>query len=148
MSMTFEHSVVNVKTVSFSYSLVESNTFVLSYDKNRETYVEILTKTEINKVLPYIIYSFSNTYYQTYMHLNVEKGKSITPEKLIGIVCGSVGAFFIILVIIIFVYRKKREINKFIEESSFSTEENDDNEKTYTVTITDNTYKAEDDNWV
>lgn len=82
--------------------------------------------------------------------MDIGNKKTISPEQLIGIVCGSVGAFFIILAIIIFAYRKKREVNKFIDEPSFSTDETDDDDegKIFTVAMTENTLNAGDDNWV
>lgn len=80
-----------------------------------------MIETKINQLLPYITYSLTQSFYQTFVQFDVPKKKSLTPEKLIGISCGSVGVFFIILTIVILVYRKKKEIKLFLNEETFTS---------------------------
>lgn len=148
-SMTFSFSFVSVKTVVFTMTQVASNTHILHYDEGEQTYIYELTKTDVYQLLPYIIYSLSRTYIHSYMQLDLEKRKVITPERLIGIVCGSVGIFFIVLAVIIFIYRKKREVKSYNEELTFSSDEFEGNETMLTnITLTNYNNQANDDAWV
>ena len=149
-SMTYSITIVTVKTVIFSLKQEKSNTHLLTYIPEQETYLYSLTETYFNINIPYIIYSITEYCSPSYMQLAIKKGKMISPEKLIGIICGSVALFFIILVIIIFFYRKKKEFRAFVEETLFSSEESEDYQQhTYTgVEITDYNQNVNKDDWI
>ncbi|KAK8887439.1 hypothetical protein M9Y10_038484 [Tritrichomonas musculus] len=131
-SMSYFITMTNVRTVSFSYTQVASNTHVLIDDPDKGTKMFSLSETNVYRPMPYIIYSYSQTYRKSYLKLLKPKAKLITPEKLIGIVFGSVGLFFIILAIIILVYNKKKEVKAFMDDDIFSTSD-DEMENTETV---------------
>ena len=97
-------------------------------------------QSEYQLYRPYIIYYLSKTYVHSYFQIELIKKKKLTGEQLIGIVCGTVSNFLIVLYIIIFIYRKMNYESlfsndiysslSFSEESHFnSKEQNQENEK-------------------
>lgn len=95
---------------SLTCTLIKSVIFSYSYDARKNTY----------SYFPYIIYSLSPSYVPTYYVLYISSNKRISPENLIGIVCGSVAVFFSILSIIIIIVRKKNEYRIYLEEKDWS----------------------------
>lgn len=100
LSMTI--SLSYVKTVVFTYVQTLSNTFVILYNQEGEIPSYRLTQSYF-----YIIYSLSPLLVPTYLELDIHK-KKMSNENLIGIVRGSVAAFFLIVYIIFLIVRKKR----------------------------------------
>lgn len=130
MSMTMSVTLTNVKTVCFSFSQIISSTFTLIYNPEKETKLYTLTEIDTYKKMPYIIYSLSPKYVPSYLQVTLDTNKKrISPEKLIGIVCGSVGVFFIILSIIIFAIRRKHENKSLLDEDLYSSDNENGNEK-------------------
>lgn len=82
------------------------------------------------------------------MNLKIEN-KWLTQEKLIGIICGSVSLFFLILIIIIGIYRKinfnMNSINEEEEESPSDGNFQQTNVNTFYIYQTTNN---ELDNWI
>lgn len=107
---------VSARTVSFSYFQIESNIeskIIFSSSYSSITMSKIIIYTN----MPYIIYTYTLSYsYSIFLKdLNLNKNW-LTSEKLVGIVCGSVSMFFLILGIAIIVYRRNVEKNRFINE--------------------------------
>ena len=123
ISLSLMHT--RVRTVSFSYTQTETKTYLIIFNSNDETYQYSLTETIILRNLPFIIYSLSPTYFEFEFQFLVKK-KGITQEKLIGIVCGSTAIFFIIVSIVIFIYKKNKESNYMVYEPSISSDESED----------------------
>lgn len=125
MSMTMSVTLTNVKTVCFSFSQIISSTFTLNYNPEKETYLYTLTEIDTYKLMPYIIYSLSPKYVPSNLQVTLDTNKKrISPEQLIGIVCGSVGVFFII-----FAIRRKHENKSLLDEDLYSSDNENGNEK-------------------
>lgn len=106
ISMTISMTYLKIKSVSYTFSFFSSiNSFVYS---------------------PYIIYTYSPLYIPSQFSIIIRNKKKISPENLIGIVCGTVAGFFIILSIGIWIYKKKNynylENDSFISISESETE--------------------------
>lgn len=120
---------VTVKTVIYSYSKSQTNTFLLTYNEDLQTYFITVTESYFNQYLPYIIYSLSPSYIPTMFVVELAKKKSLSPENLIGISCGSVAEFFFILFVIISVIRVKQnrfifsDITESVSDDSYSDSE-------------------------
>lgn len=121
-SLTSSLTFINLRSVSFSMSYFLLRTYTFSYNINYETFYIFETQTFSYKYFPYIIHYLSPTYVASYIGIKPEKKRKISPEQLIGIVCGSVSVVFLILAIIILVIRKMYE-NKFVyDDFSFSSD--------------------------
>lgn len=93
--MSFSQSLTHVKSVSLSMSLSLSKTIVMSYIDEIGDFSEIFIETEFYFRFPYIIHFYSLTMIQTIFSFEVIQNKvRFTSEQLIGIVCGTVAAFF------------------------------------------------------
>ena len=80
----------------------------MSYIENENMYSFVIAQTEVAKYFPYIIQFYSPTYLNTVFRFRISNNKkSITPEQLIGVTCGSISVFFLILAIVIFIIRKR-----------------------------------------
>lgn len=128
--------VTNMKTLSCSFTLVKSVSMsfshflskIASYTYNEEFggYSVVLTVTEVYRSLPYLIHFYSPTSVETVFFIEVKTvKKKITSEQLIGIVCGSVGAFFGIIGIIILSQRRKMTKN-YDDDFDYSISEGDE----------------------
>lgn len=70
--------------------------------------IETNYETKLFEYIPYIIAYLSPSYVEIKINIDMNKNKKrITQEKLIGVVCGSVAGFFVILSIIILIRQKK-----------------------------------------
>ena len=58
---------------------------------------------------PYIIYYLSPIYVEREVTINIFPKRGITPEQLIGLVCGTTSVFFLVLGVIILAVRKHYE---------------------------------------
>lgn len=121
-----------VKTVIFSSAYLASYIFYECTNES-DTVTLCATLTYLNKMLPYVIYSYKPTIY-IYPILNdvIEKKKKITEEKLIGISCGAAAVFFLIVYVIVFIIQKKN--------GNLYNDSNDDYSNGY---ITDENYERE-----
>lgn len=122
--MSYSLTDVTVKTVIYSYLNVQSNTFLLSYNEEYQTYFASITESNFHQYIPYIIYSLSKSYVETMLTIEIVKKKSLSPENLIGISCGSVAAVFLIFFIIISVYRMHKNEFIFSEVTESASDEN------------------------
>ena len=113
-SIGFSLTMVNIRTVTYSYSSVLSNSYILIYNEFDETYELTIIHSYFFINIPYIIISLSPSYSPTYFQIELGKKKGISPEQLIGAVCGSVAVFFIILSVIIFIVQRNKKIMRFI----------------------------------
>lgn len=88
-----------------------------------------ITQSNYHSYFPYIIKYLSSIYIEKDVTIEIIKKKTISKENLIGIVCGSASAFFLILGIIILSVRRRNEIinqyNEFDDISSSSSIENE-----------------------
>lgn len=122
LSMSYLLTYVLRKSVSYSFSILESNIYFYSYINGQYTLIN--SQTNVEFYLPYIIQYLSPSYKPEYTKLeNVQIKKKITPEQLIGITCGSAAVFFLILAIIIFAINKKYKINDDIDDYSISSDD-------------------------
>ena len=121
LSLSFSISFVRKKSVSYSYTLFASNSFIMSYDPNIGTYLIQETYSNYYHFLPYIIFYFSPTYVMTYFHLEIIIKNTITKEQLIGIACGTAaGVFLITYIIIVVVRRTKMQYIKYDNSYAYS----------------------------
>lgn len=128
-SMTFTIIMTSIRTVSFSYSQTLFNTYLLIYNDDQKSYIYSFTGLNTYKYFPYIIYSLSPLHVPTYLELSLVKKKKLSPESLIGIVCGTTSIFFLILYIVIFSIRKKTKVmSKSDYEYSFSSDDKENTE--------------------
>ncbi|KAK8857529.1 hypothetical protein M9Y10_015934 [Tritrichomonas musculus] len=126
---------------SLTYLLQKSVSFSFSYDSSNHNY----------SYYPYIIEYLSPSYSVSNQLLILNQNKKISSEKLIGIVCGSVAIFFLIISFVIFIIRWKNEYNIFInEEISFSSSSFEENKQTksFETPINDNQNIDDLDNWL
>ena len=135
--ISIDQKVLISSSFSLTCTLIKSVIFSYSYDARKNTY----------SYFPYIIYSLSPSYVPTYYVLYISSNKRISPENLIGIVCGSGAVFFSILSIIIIIVRKKNEYRIYLEEKdwSFSSSSSMNTNETNTQTkqfVTDTTIEA------
>lgn len=116
---------VKRKSVSFSISYLQSNTISITYVDDIFQYSYINTLVYYQKYFPYIIQILSPSYTATFIRISELNKLSISPEQLIGVVCGSVSVFFIILGIIIFAIRKQNlsSLNDEFDDLSFSSDD-------------------------
>ena len=146
MSVSFSY--VLVRSVHFNHTSYFKKTFISTFIKDLITVIEtqILTDTQ----LFYIIYIPSITYIQHTLlfEINYTK-KKITPEKLIGIVCGSVACFFLFIALIINIIQKKYR-NDFSSISILSSDDQSHSEQVNEVSnIKINEAENENiDNWL
>lgn len=105
MSFSFSYSItyVSYKSVSYSISYLHSNTYMMSYTMIDNTYKFIQIWSYYLKYFPYIIQFYSPLSVETYISIPIVNKKKITPEQLIGVVCGSCSVFFLVLGMIILV---------------------------------------------
>lgn len=129
-----------IKSVSFSLSCSMSNTFMLRFIEERNTYEFVATQSEYMNYYPYVIRFLTQTNIHIFIPIAILKRKpKITPEQLIGVVYGSVSVFFLALGIAILAIRKRMNLNMDIsddylyDESSMSVEqsENIENSKNF-----------------
>ena len=97
LTLTLSLTFVQRRSVSFSLSILKSNSY----------YINMITQSDYQIYIPYIIYYYSPTYVIIDMNLYIGRRKGLTGEQLIGITCGSAAVFFIILYIIILINWKK-----------------------------------------
>lgn len=122
---------VNIKTVVFSLSQVGSYSNFLSYCPEMETFLYSISYSEFHKNFPYVILSLSPSFVPSYFAVEVARSSKISPEKLIGITCGSTAGFFIILSIIFLVFQKRQRIDELSLPLTDSDEiSGDDTQKT------------------
>lgn len=142
-------TLTNVRTVIFSFSNVISNIQILSYISDQNTYSFVSSFSEVHKKFPYIIFSLSPSLIPTYLIFDFVHSSKISQGKLIGLVCGSVAAFFLILSIIILIIQKQNFAPEFYDsdilESSSSEYENVETHEGVTVTIN---LTNNDDMWI
>lgn len=83
--------------------------------------------TQVNDQFPYWIQIYSPTVVETIFSVELNTGKNkLSSEKLIGIVCGSIGGFFGVLGVIILAKKKSISSNDFDDlDDSTSNEENE-----------------------
>lgn len=113
------------KSVSLSISYSLTGSYSLTYNKDIVGYSNIFFTSNVNVLLPYVIYYYTQTYVQVKVIQQIESNKEkITAEQLIGIVCGSVAAFFIVLGIIILSLRKKNH-KMYSDDLDYSSSENE-----------------------
>lgn len=80
----------------------------MSYFENENSYSLINSQVDVPRYYPYIIQYLSPLYLETIVQMTLRNNKArISPEQLIGVVCGSVSVFFLILALIIFIVRRK-----------------------------------------
>lgn len=104
ISMSLEWT--RVKSVSMSITEIKSN--IISYTFFMNTMIETNYETKLFEYIPYIIAYLSPSYVEIKISIDMNKNKKrITQEQLIGVVCGSVAGFFVILSIIILILQKK-----------------------------------------
>lgn len=126
-SISFRYSFVlsykYMKSVSFSLDYYMFNTYSIDMDDNGETKI-VSFESYISKYNPYIIHYLTQTYVRTKVPFEtLLKRPKLSQQNLIGIVCGSVAVFFIILGIIIFVRKKKYEEKSFYDDIDSSSSE-------------------------
>ena len=107
LSISYSISFVTIKSVSYSLSYLSSNTFMMSYLEEENTYYISITQNYYANYFPYIIHYLSPVQISTFIGVIIPRKNKISPEQLIGVVCGSVSVFFLILGIIILAIRKK-----------------------------------------
>lgn len=144
----------SMRSVSFYASQYNDFTYLLLYDKEKNTYVYIKSERYTYYHLPMIIYYLSPSYTEVITFQNLEKPKkTLSQSQLIGIVCGSIAVFFLLLYLGIFIYQKKtnryflKDISSDI--SSSSEIENEDQIKKVNIEIdTDNINNVINDDWL
>lgn len=95
---------------------------MMSYLEDGNTYSLIITQSEFEKYFPYIIRFLSPVYVPTIVFIPIKNNKyKISSEKLIGIVCGSVSVFFLILGVIILSIKRKYFVNDISDDFSFDS---------------------------
>lgn len=109
-SKSYSLTYVSQRSVSFSLSYTSSNTYFMSFDYIEGTYIMISSEMNYQSYFPYIIYYLSPLYVEKDVTIELNIKRKITPEQLIGVVCGSVSVFFLIIGIIIIAVRKHNEI--------------------------------------
>ena len=86
----------------------------------------VITQRNYQTYLPYIIYYLSPIYVEQTFLLNLIKKKTISPEQLIGVSCGSASVFFLVLgIVICFIkkkYENKAQFDEFDDISGSSSE--------------------------
>ena len=93
-----------------------------------------------SKYNPYIIHYLTQTYVGTRVPFETSLKKTkLSQQNLIGIVCGSVAVFFIILGIIIFVRRKKYEEKSYYDDIESSSSSESSEVKEYQVNFDNET---------
>lgn len=150
MLNSFSLTYVQLRTVIFTLYQTLTLSHFLSYIPDINSYSYVSSYFEFHGYSPYIIFSFSPTYVQTYFIFEMTRSTKISPEKLIGIVCGSVAVFFIILSIIIFIIRKRNIEIEFINSdiSSDSSSYEEESKETFVgVNYISNAIKS-DDSWI
>ena len=123
----------------------------MSYNQEFNTYFYVLTSSDFHFYMPYIIYSFSPSYVKTYYVIQIKPKNILTQEKLIGIVCGTIALFFIILgIIILYIQRKNKFIYSFYEnEFSDISDHTNENEMSFKGIITvESKIENDDANWI
>lgn len=124
-SISYSLTFVKKRSVSFSLSFALSNSYFKIIEQN--SIIFSLTQSLILDYFPYIIYFYSPTYVRIDLLLFIDnRNRRITPEKLIGITCGSAAIFFFILALIIFIIQKKNEIKNISDSFSISSEYSND----------------------
>ncbi|KAK8845256.1 hypothetical protein M9Y10_021449 [Tritrichomonas musculus] len=125
-SVSYIESFVSVRSVTQKMSYVSSQGYSYILLANGE-YSLTSSNVYVYKRIPYVIYYLSPTYIKTgiLLEMNVRK-KTITQEQLIGVVCGSVAAFFLILAIIVFVVQRKNRIHEIYDEVDWFSSESGD----------------------
>lgn len=119
---SFSLTFIQMRSVSFSFSYSFSNSLYFSFDKNKATFILMTTQISYNFNFPYIIHYLSKSYVIIYVPIEITKKKTISKEQLIGIVCGSVSVFFLLIYIFITIYRKIKydEVKSYDDFSSSS----------------------------
>ena len=99
------------------------------------TYVDTYVESLYPSYLMYIIYVLSPSYVNVEITLEKDVKKSkVSPEQLIGIVCGSVGGFFAILSIGIMIYRCRTKAYKMDISSPIDFSSDDEGDNTSIIT--------------
>lgn len=146
---SYSLTIVNVKTVVFSLSQIGSYSYFLSYCPEMNTFLYSISYSKFHKNFPYIIFSISPSFVQTYFVLEIARSSKISPEKLIGITCGSTAGFFIILSIIFFIIQKRKKINENSLTDSFEISSDDtQNIKEHEVLNSTPNILNKDDSWL
>lgn len=115
-SKSFSLSYTIRKSVSYSLSYVSSNTLELIYDEIKGTYTMAVSQMNYYAYFPYIIYFMSPVYIEREITIEMVRKSRISPEQLIGVVCGSTSVFFLILGIIILAWKKRNEVKAQFDE--------------------------------
>lgn len=122
---------------SITLSYIRSVTFSYSYDSKAGEYV----------YLPYIIYSLTPSYVQSYFFIaSIEK--KISPQKMIGISCGSAAFFFFIIGLVILIIKKKNENKTFLDEEFSSESDVDETNVNVVNEIKTDMNSINMDNWL
>lgn len=142
-SISYKYSFVlsykYMKSVSFTLDCYMSNTYSIVIDENGETKV-VSFESYFSKYNPYIIHYLTQTYVGTRVPFETSLKKTkLSQQNLIGIVCGSVAVFFIILGIIIFVRRKKYEEKSYYDDIESSSSSESSEVKEYQVNFDNET---------
>lgn len=142
VSVSYIESFVSVRSVTQSMSYVSSQGYSYILLENGE-YSSTLTNVYAYRLFPYIIYYLSPTYIKTGILLekNVRK-KTITQQQLIGVVCGSVAAFFLLLAVIIFIVQRKNRIHEIYDEVEWFSSESGDETDEHTQEIDEIDYST------
>ena len=111
-SLTLSLTSVLRRSVSLTISILISNSYYNSFNENEGTFQIITTRSDYQLYIPYIIYFYSPIYVPVNMSFYIVKRKGLTGEQLIGVTCGSVAVFFIILYIMIIINRQKVHHNE------------------------------------
>lgn len=148
ITMILSQSFVLIKSVTFTITNFPSIYFTKCGD-------DVFERVEyIQTAFPYIIQFMLPTFISVKMVLDlVMEKKKISPEQLIGSVCGSVTIFFIIIAIIIIALKNKNKLialNNSIDISDISYSSDIDNQQVFENNTFDNknTQNEIDDSWI
>ncbi|KAK8895590.1 hypothetical protein M9Y10_024060 [Tritrichomonas musculus] len=95
LSSSFSLTFVQIRSVSFSILNSISNSFYITFDNIKKSFIILTTQSEYFYNFPYVIYFYSPKYVSTNAFINIQQQKGLTGEKLIGIVCGSTSIFLL-----------------------------------------------------
>lgn len=124
LSWTYCKTVTMTVTDDISYSII--------YTFFDGTFYESITAVFSKSYFPYIIEVLTPSYVKTDQVFElVAVKKKMSPEQLIGVVCGAVAGAFLIIVIVIFIIRKRNNNFQFsgissVTDSSIDNEQNPD----------------------
>ena len=130
--MTFSYSLILTYSYFFTQTITVNNAFLsntifLSFDGSTFTY--IITQFvyyEYNFISYSTCYSYYSNFFTLIRQNELPNGKSISTQALIGIICGSFAAVFLIIGVILFVFhRSKNDISKSSSSTSIKRSASD-----------------------